>query len=165
MFRPLLLSLAALACLAAPPRTLRVDYAHTGNAASERFGVDRILQEPLPWPGDLSKSIDTSNLGKYCLEVADKATGRLLYSRGFASIYGEWETTDEAKNLDRSFGESLRFPQPEAPIRITVKKRDARNAAVDLSDSPCAQRTACEVNRRSRTRRRYARNPDQPTAR
>nr|MBP7618526.1 hypothetical protein [Geothrix sp.] len=109
MFRPLLLSLAALACLAAPPRTLRVDYAHTGNAAAERFGVDRIVLEPLPWPGDLSKAIDTSNLGKYCFEVADKATGRLLYSRGFASIYGEWETTDEAKNLDRSFGESLRF--------------------------------------------------------
>ena len=132
MFRPLLLSLAALACLAAPPRTLRVDYAHTGNAASERLGVDRIVLEPLPWPGDLSKAIDTSNLGKYCFEVADKATGRLLYSRGFASIYGEWETTDEAKNLDRSFGESLRFPQPEAPIRITVKKRDARNAFVPV---------------------------------
>ncbi|MBK7292971.1 MAG: IgA Peptidase M64 [Holophagaceae bacterium] len=132
MFRPLLLSLAALACLAAPPRTLRVDYAHTGNAASERLGVDRIVLEPLPWPGDLSKAIDTSNLGKYCFEVADKATGRLLYSRGFASIYGEWETTDEAKTLDRSFGESLRFPQPEAPIRITVKKRDARNAFVPV---------------------------------
>jgi hypothetical protein len=132
MFRPLLLSLAALACLAAPPRTLRVDYAHTGNAASERLGVDRIVLEPLPWPGDLSKAIDTSNLGKYCFEVADKATGRLLYSRGFASIYGEWETTDEAKNMDRSFGESLRFPQPEAPIRITVKKRDARNAFVPV---------------------------------
>ena len=90
-FRPLLLALATLACLAAPPRTLRVDYGHTGDAASEHFGVDRVVLEPLPWPGDLAKTIDTSNLGKYCFEVADKATGKLLYSRGFASIYGEWE--------------------------------------------------------------------------
>ena len=127
-FRPLLLSLATLACLAAPPRTLRVDYGHTGDAASEHFGVDRVVLEPLPWPGDLAKTIDTSNLGKYCFEVADKATGKLLYSRGFASIYGEWETTDEAKALSRSFSESLRFPQPEAPVRILVKKRDALNA-------------------------------------
>ncbi|MDP1832493.1 MAG: IgA Peptidase M64 [Geothrix sp.] len=126
--RPLLLSLAALACLAAPPRTLRVDYGHTGDAASERFGVDRVVREPLPWPGDPAKAVDTSNLGKYCFEVADKATGKLLYSRGFASIYGEWETTDEAKTLSRTFSESLRFPQPDVPVRIQVKKRGALNA-------------------------------------
>ncbi|WP_243315057.1 IgA Peptidase M64 [Geothrix paludis] len=128
MIRRLLFSLTALACLAAPPRTLRVDYGHTGDAASERFGVDRVVLEPLPWPGDLAKALDDSNLGKYCFEVADKATGKLLYSRGFASIFGEWETTDEAKALSRSFSESLRFPQPEAPVRVQVKKRDARNA-------------------------------------
>jgi hypothetical protein len=128
IFRSLLLSLAALACLAAPPRTLRVDYGHTGDATSERFGVDRVVLEPLPWPGDLAKAVDTSNLGKYSFEVTDRATGRLLYSRGFASIYGEWETTDQAKTLSRTFSESLRFPQPEAPVRIQVKKRDAANA-------------------------------------
>jgi len=121
-----LLALATVAALAAPPRTLRVDCGHTGDAASERFGVERVVLEPLPWPGDPAKAIDGSNLGKYCFEVADKATGRLLYSRGYASIYGEWETTDEAKTLSRTFSESLRFPQPDAPVRITVKKRDAK---------------------------------------
>ena len=126
--RPLLLSLITLACLAAPPRTMRVDYGHTGDASSERFGVDRVVLEPLPWPGDPGKAIDTSNLGKYSFQVADKATGKLLYSRGFASIYGEWETTDEAKNLSRTFSESLRFPQPDLPVRIQVNKRDAQNA-------------------------------------
>ena len=127
-FRPLLLTLSTLACLAAPPRTLRVDYGHTGDATSERFGVDRVVLEPLPWPGDPAKALDTSNLGKYCFDVTDRATGKVLYSRGFASIYGEWETTDEAMALSRSFSESLRFPQPELPVRIQVKKRDAQNA-------------------------------------
>ena len=128
MLRTALFSLATLACLAVPPRTLRVDYGHTGTASSEQFGVERVVLEPLPWPGDLTKTVDTSNLGKYAFEVADKATGKLLYSRGFASIYGEWETTDEAKSLSRSFSESLRFPQPQAPVQIQVKKRDERNA-------------------------------------
>ena len=132
MLRALLLALAALACLAAPPRTLRVDYGHTGDATSERFGVDRVVREPLPWPGDLARGVDTSNLGKYCFEVADKGTGRLLYSRGFASIFGEWETTEEARALSRTFSESLRFPQPAAPVRITLKKRDAKNAFQSL---------------------------------
>ena len=126
--RPLLLSLATLACLAAPPRTLRVDYGHTGDVASERFGVDRVVLEPLPWPGNLTKAVDTSNLGKYQFEVLDKATEKLLYSRGFASIYGEWETTDDAKVQSRTFSESLRFPQPDQPVRVQLKKRDDRNA-------------------------------------
>ena len=78
MLRALLLSLATLVCLAAPPRTLRVDYGHTGDAASERFGVDRVVREPLPWPGDPARGVDTSNLGKYCFEVADKGKYRLL---------------------------------------------------------------------------------------
>jgi hypothetical protein len=52
----------------------------------------------------------------------------VIYSRGFASIFGEWETTDEAKTTNRTFGESLRFPAPEKPVQIILKKRDEQNA-------------------------------------
>jgi hypothetical protein len=107
--------------------TMRLDYYHTGSAERELFSVDKISIEPLPWPGDLSQAIDTSNLGKYFFEVRDQATKKVLYSRGFASIYGEWETTDEAKTANRTFPESLRFPVPTAPVEIVVKKRDAKN--------------------------------------
>jgi hypothetical protein len=115
----------------APPHTLRLDYYHTGNAKEERFSVDRVVLEPLPWPGNPSRSIDTTNRGKYFFEVVDVGTGTVLYSRGFSSIYGEWETTGEAKDVDRTFSESLRFPAPAAPVRIVVKKRDARNVFRD----------------------------------
>jgi hypothetical protein len=54
-----------------------------------------------------------------------------LYSRGFSSIYGEWETTAEAQKADRTFSESLRFPAPSAPARIVVRKRDAKNVFRD----------------------------------
>ncbi len=60
--------------------------------------------------------------------MIDRKTNRVLYSRGFASIYGEWETTGEAKDVRRTFSESLRFPAPEAPVQIVLKKRDAQNA-------------------------------------
>jgi hypothetical protein len=49
---------------------------------------------------------------QYFFEVRDEKTGRVLYSRGFASVYGEWETTDEANKLTRTFSESFRFPAP-----------------------------------------------------
>lgn len=114
------------------PQTMRLDYYHTGDSKHEVFSVDRIQIEPLPWPGDMSKTIDDSNLGKYFFEVRDKATERVLYSRGFASIFGEWETTDEAAAMMRTFSESLRFPAPEVPVEIVLKKRDRKNSWRDI---------------------------------
>ncbi|RKH69756.1 peptidase M64 [Corallococcus interemptor] len=123
----LLLLLSASTALAAP-RTFRVDYFHTGNATEERFSLERLVVEPLPWPGHPARAIDETNLGKYLFEVRDRGTNRLLYSRGFASIFGEWELTDEAKGAHRTFSESLRFPAPASPVQVILKKRDAQNA-------------------------------------
>ena len=134
IIRPIILvtALLILATSAFAAETMRVDYYHTGDATQEVFSLDRVVIEPLPWPGNPQQNIDTSNLGRYFFEVRDAKTKQLLYSRGFASIYGEWETTDEAKSIKRTFQESLRFPAPSAPVTIVLKKRDAKNAFVDI---------------------------------
>lgn len=119
---------AGTAFAAGPPRTLRLDYYHTGTAAEEVFSFDRLVLEPLPWPGNPRRPLDDTNLGKYFFEVIDRRTNRVVYSRGFASVYGEWETTGEAKTLRRTFSESVRFPLPEGPAQIVLKKRDSSNA-------------------------------------
>jgi hypothetical protein len=106
---------------------MRVDFYHTGNANEERFSLDRVVLEPLPWPGNPARPTDDTNRGKYFFEVVDSASGGVLFSRGFSSIYGEWETTAEAQKVDRTFSESLRFPRPASPVRVIVKKRDAQN--------------------------------------
>jgi IgA Peptidase M64/Peptidase M64 N-terminus len=142
--------LAAL-LLAAPaadgPRTLRFDFIHSGNAREEHFAQDAVALEG-PWPGRLEHAIDDTNLGKYFFEVIDRATNRALYSRGFASIYGEWESTGEASARDRAFHESVRFPEPAGEVQVVIKKRDAQNAfrevfqaVVDPKD-PAIERTA-----------------------
>jgi hypothetical protein len=117
---------APIVMSAAPARTMRLDYYHTGTAAGEQFSVDRIVIEPLPWAG--GTAIDDTNLGKYLFEVIDRATNRPVYSRGFASIYGEWEVTPEARSAARTFHESLRFPAPDGAVQVVLKKRDAANA-------------------------------------
>jgi len=117
----------ALDAAAGMPATMRLDYFHTGNATQELFSVDRVVIEPLPWAGNSNKPIDATNRGTYFFEVRDLGSRRVLYSRGFSSIYGEWVTTDEAKNATRTFHESLRFAAPEAPVQIVLKKRDPQN--------------------------------------
>src|SRR5262249_22540305 len=60
------------------------------------------------------------------------ATNRPLYSRGFASIFGEWETTGEAKQAWRTFHESQRFPEPKRPVQLLLKQRAADGAFREL---------------------------------
>jgi hypothetical protein len=127
-----LLSLAALvsaltaasAADPAAPATLRLDYFHTGSAEDERFALDGLVVEG-PWPGPLDRRLDETNLGQYFFEVVDPGTQRVQYSRGFASIFGEWETTAEARTRLRTFHESLRLPEPTSPVQVVVKKRAA----------------------------------------
>jgi hypothetical protein len=121
-----LLLLFAAVAVAQSPRTMRVDYVHSGNASEEHFALDTVALEGV-WPGPLDRWIDESNLGRYYFQVIDRATNRLLYSRGFASIYGEWETTDEAKQQHRAFHESVRFPAPGTPVQVVLKKRGLNN--------------------------------------
>ena len=112
---------------AAQPATLRVDYVHSGNALVDHYALDRVVEEALPWPGNLAQSIDTLELGAYFFDVVDPATGRVFFSRGYSSVFGEWRTTEEARGMDRAFGESLRFPKPDRPVRVRVYERDDRN--------------------------------------
>ncbi|NHZ95691.1 peptidase M64 [Massilia sp. CCM 8734] len=121
-----LLALAG-AAQAQPPATVRVDYQHSGNALLEQYALERVLIEPLPWPGDLSQNLDTSNRGQNMVEVVDAKTGDLLYSRGFSTIFGEWRTTEEANRISRGFQESVRFPAFGKPVKVRVLKRDERN--------------------------------------
>jgi hypothetical protein len=108
-------------------KTMRLDYFHTGSRGEEIIALDRIVSDG-PWPGSRTRLLDTTNLGKYLFEVVDRETNQVVYSRGFASIYGEWETTDEPKERAGTFHESLRFPWPKRPVQVVLKKRDRNNA-------------------------------------
>ena len=105
-------------------KTMRVDYFHSGGVGQEIVALDRVVSDG-PWPGSRTRLVDDTNLGKYLFEVIDRESNLVIYSRGFASIYGEWETTAEYKARHRTFPESLRFPWPKQPVQVVLKKRDA----------------------------------------
>ena len=107
-------------------KTMRVDYYHTGDATMEVFALERAVSDG-PWAGSRARLLDDTNFGKYLYKVYDSASGQLIYSRGFSSLYGEWETTAEAESMHRTLHESLRFPWPKQPVRIVLDKRDAQN--------------------------------------
>jgi len=111
--------------------TMRVDYFHTGTATEEHFSIDRILNDG-SWAGSKTKLTDNLNRGLYFFKITDTTTNTVLYSRGFASIFGEWQTIREAGESWGTFHESLRFPCPILPVRLTIEKRDAKNNFVPI---------------------------------
>jgi hypothetical protein len=112
---------------AAAPNTLRIDYYHTGNSESEIFSIDQVVLEPLPFAANLLQPVDNTVRGKYLFEVIDPASGEIQWSRSFSSIYGEWETTGEAREMHRTFHESVRLPNQDQPFELVLKKRGAKN--------------------------------------
>jgi hypothetical protein len=85
-----------------------------------------------PWAGSRTRLLDDTNLGKYLFVVVDPQTNQPIYSRGFASVFGEWETTPEAKLTYGTFHESMRFPWPKQPVQVILKKRQANNTFVEI---------------------------------
>jgi hypothetical protein len=106
--------------------TWRLDYYHTGGPGLEAFSLDRIVVEPLPFPGHAAGYVDPEMTGGYRFEVRD-ATGQVLYARGFSSIFAEWITTEEAAKINKTFHESLRFPAPASPVDVVVLKRGSKH--------------------------------------
>jgi len=113
---------------AGTPGTMRVDYFHSGNNETEMFSLDQVVVEPLPWTGNMAQPHDKTSRGKYLFEIIDPESGDIAWSRSFSSIYGEWETTGEAKEINRSFHESVRFPAQDSVFELVMKKRGAGNA-------------------------------------
>ena len=116
----------------AAPATMRVDYVHSGNHESEMFSLDQVVIEPLPWSGNMAQPRDSTNRGKYLFEIVDPRSGNVAWSRSFSSIYGEWETTGEARRINRAFHESVRFPAQESTFELVMKKRRPGNVFVEV---------------------------------
>lgn len=97
------------------PKTLRVDYILAGNADSTYVYPNQLKEEPY-WGGSRINLVDSFGYGDYQVEVYDKKSDKLIYSRGFCTLFKEWQTTAEAKVMDRGFYQVSTIPFPKEPV-------------------------------------------------
>jgi hypothetical protein len=107
-------------------KTLRFDFYHTGDKNNEVISFDKLIEEG-QWSGSKKNLIDSFNYGNYFLKVFDVEKNQLIYSRGFSTLYQEWQTTEEAKTITRSFSGSAIIPYPKNKIKIEIDKRNKKN--------------------------------------
>jgi IgA Peptidase M64/Peptidase M64 N-terminus len=104
-------------------KSLRFDYYHTGNDTAEVYSFDEMIVEPY-WGGSKTNLIDTMGYGKYYFKVFDEKTNQLIYSRGYCTLFGEWQTSDEARKTWRTISETVVFPFPKAAVRLEFYSRN-----------------------------------------
>ncbi|MCX6248196.1 MAG: M64 family metallo-endopeptidase [Bacteroidetes bacterium] len=104
------------------PNTLRVDYYLAGDFKSESVYLSQVKQEPY-YGGSRKHLVDPYNYGTYRVAVFDSVSGNLLFTRGFNSLFQEWQGTPEAHRVQRSFEQTAIVPFPRQTIKFQVEKR------------------------------------------
>lgn len=111
-------------------KTMRVDFYHYGDKNSDNIIFHKIYEEKY-WGGSKVNLIDTIGYGNYFFKVFDKKSDKLIFSRGFSSLFQEWQFTEEAKSKQRVFNETIVFPYPKNEIILKIFRRDRRNNFIE----------------------------------
>ena len=105
--------------------SLRMDVFQCGNSDSSHYVFERFIIEP-HFGGSKVNLIDPFNFGTNRVKVIDAQTNTLIYSRGYNTLFSEWQTTDEARVMERCYEESVNVPLPrnEAYIILEIRNFD-----------------------------------------
>jgi len=103
-------------------KAMRFDFLLGGNSTKVKVFPGQIKQEP-HWAGSLTNLTDTFNYGTYRFRIYDQKSGVLLFSKGFCTLFQEWQTTAEAKSINKTFYHVIVFPWPKNSIRLEIDAR------------------------------------------
>ena len=103
--------------------TMRFDFHHSGDSQSEMYHFDRVIREGA-WAGSRNSLINPFNYGEQMFRIIDCATGNVIYKNNYCTLFNEWQTTPEATVCNRSFPESVIFPEPKANFVIEFYARN-----------------------------------------
>ncbi|MBM4174938.1 MAG: peptidase M64 [Ignavibacteria bacterium] len=107
-------------------KSLRIDYFNIGDVKEQIIALDEIREEPF-WGGNKINLIDKFYYGNYRFEVIDAVSNKIIYSKGYSTLFSEWLTTAEAKQVRRAFSETLTFPFPKNKVNVNLYKRNELN--------------------------------------
>ena len=127
-------------CMSAQTQTLRVDYMFSGTDKSVEISLDEMSCFD-GWAGrrvNMDK-VPVRGNGQICM--TDLQSGDTLYRMSFSSLFQEWQTTEEATKVRKSFENVFLLPMPESKAQVKVELYDfwgnvvaSLNHQVDPSD-------------------------------
>lgn len=125
-FLTILVTVVAAFCLGAQPlpaplteQTLRVDYVFSGTDKTSTIALDGLSCLD-GWAGRRVHLDSLALRGNGQIRMHDAQTGRLLYCNSFSTLFQEWQATEEATRVQKSFENVFLLPMPSVPVDVTV---------------------------------------------
>ena len=130
---PLILIAAAISCgqKAAQPQpdieyaqfftdsTLRLDYVFCGDAHHQAIYLQSVSKTGV-WAGRRDNLEAPLLAGNGQIRVIDSASGWVLYSNSFSTLFQEWQSYPEAKRVQRAWENSFLVPFPKDSVDIEI---------------------------------------------
>ena len=110
-------------------RTLRLDYVFAGNSTEQHIYFEQAYSTPR-WAGRRNRLAEMPLLGNGQIKLKDAETGLLLYVHTFSSLFQEWQATEEARHVQKSFETSYNVPMPKQPVVVEVTLTDFHGKVV-----------------------------------
>ncbi|WP_462318132.1 M64 family metallopeptidase [Marinilabilia sp.] len=102
--------------------TLRIDFVLTGNHEEQQLTISEFYKTP-GYSGSSAQNIPDFDYGNYILTVTDKTSEDTLFIKGFCTLFGEWQSTEEAKSVYRAFKQTVELPFPETNVTLSFQHR------------------------------------------
>jgi len=115
-------------------KVLRFDFMFAGNSQKTIVYPVGMKEEPF-WGGSKTNLIDPFNYGNFRYEILDSTGNNVIYSRGFCTLFQEWQTTAEAKIMERSFYEVATIPFPKYKVKFVISIRERNGTFVKLYET------------------------------
>lgn len=106
-------------------KTLRIDYIFSGTAMTQDVALDQLSQLP-HWHGRRNNLNQLLLSGNGQIIITDIVSRNVIYKDAFSSLFQEWQTTEEAKTIKRSFENTYLVPFPKNKVEIEINLRDEK---------------------------------------
>lgn len=104
-------------------KSLRIDYIFSGDSKSQTISLDQLNELP-QWAGRRHNLSQLLRQGNGQIKMTNLKNGKCIYMDAFSSLFQEWQGTNEAKTVRKSFENSFLLPFPKERVEIEVSLRD-----------------------------------------
>lgn len=107
--------------------TLRLDYIFAGTSDTQSVYLSKMKTYD-GWYGKRTNMDKLPLQGNGTITVTDATGTDTLYRHSFSTLFQEWQSTEEATQVARSFENSFVIPMPKEKIQVTVEVTNMHNS-------------------------------------
>ena len=112
----LLLSVSMMA----QDKTLRIDYIFSGTDKTQEIALDEMSSFD-GWAGRRVNMDEVPVTGNGQIVMTAKESGEVLYRQSFSTLFQEWQTTEEATRVRKSFENVFLLPMPSVKAEVRIE--------------------------------------------